>query len=162
MAQDKEIVALNGKLNKTYVAFGKNGAARLKMQVTNDTQSARISVSNLADRTSSKASRYYGNDSWDLVDACEKDLATLSKLKDEDLPEDMKGMSVAERKAFITKKKQERETIKTAIQKLGKEREQYIAEAREKLADTGADSIDALMIKAIRAQAGARNFGFTE
>ena len=71
-----------------------------------DNNAASYSQSNKVKRAISKSKHVYKNDSWDLVDAQKDSGFDLSKIKSEDLPEEMKSMSLTERKTYVGKKSQ--------------------------------------------------------
>jgi hypothetical protein len=79
-----------------------------------------------------KSSTNYVNNGWDLVDAIKNNKVKLEDLKAEDLPENMRSMSLNEKKAYIDARVKEREEIQSQIRSLDKERQQYIAEERKK------------------------------
>jgi hypothetical protein len=158
---DQELTDLSGKLNTTYVGYGERRRERLAQQVANDATSARYSLSSAADRAGAKASPQYGNGNWDLVDATKsvKDF-DVKKLKDEELPEEMRKMTPDERVAFVAKKAKEREQIAEKIKALSVKRDAYIkAEVAKKGLDTE-KSFDESVRKSITEQAAKKGFEF--
>ncbi len=150
--QDKEIVKLNEKLNETYISYGKAAPAAKSRQIAQDSNAAeKFAAGALLQRVVSKASANYSNTGWDLVDASKQKEFDLSKVKEEDLPEEMKKMSVEERKAWLDKKTAERAEIQKQVLTLNKEREAYVAARRKE--STKADTLDTAMSKALRTQA---------
>lgn len=150
--QDKEIVKLNAKLNETYISYGKAAPAAKSRQIAQDNNAAvKFAAGALLQRVVSKASANYSNTGWDLVDASKQKEFDLSKVKEEDLPEEMKKMSVEERKAWLDKKTAERAEIQKQVLTLNKEREAYVAARRKE--STKADTLDTAMSKALRTQA---------
>lgn len=128
--QDKEIAELNSKLNTTYLAYGARGAegkARQNAQDAN-TASAPAPASALAGRVISKTSSVYSNSSWDLLDRAKEKDFDLSKLKPEELPEEMRKLSPEERTALLEKKKTERATLQKQLGELAVAREKFVAE----------------------------------
>ena len=158
--QDKQIAELNSKLNDTYVAYGTEGQSRALMQAANDANSNGISAANLSSRALSKASSFYRNSSWDLVDAVKDNGKALDKLKDSELPEELRGMSKEERVKYLADKQAERDKIQADIKALCVARDSYVAEERKKLSVDGGDTLGAAMVSAIRAQAASRNFSY--
>jgi hypothetical protein len=150
--QDAEIVKLNTELNKTYVSYGTMAPAAKARQVAQDANAADKAESGAqVQRTISKASANYCNSTWDLVDACKQKDFDITKVKEADLPEEMKKMNADERKAYITKKTTERDELQKKVLALNKERETYVAAKRKESAKT--DTLDTAMTKALRAQA---------
>jgi len=155
---DMEIAALNSKLNETYVSYGKRGRISKSNQSTQDANAASYSWSNMTERTVSKASSYYTNKTWDLVDASDEKQFDIEKIKEEDLPKELRGKTKEEKEKFIAIKKGEREVIKKRILELNKQRLSYIAEKQKTISTT--NSLDASMIKAIKEQAAKKRFMF--
>jgi hypothetical protein len=151
---DERISALNEKLNDTYVYYGYSGKEKKSVQSREDSNAGAYGESNKVERALSKSSHAYTNSSWDLVDALKDDDKAIEKAEAENLPSEMKPMSVEQRKSYVAKKSVERAAIQKEIAQLGAEREKYI----EKNSDKGdANTLDAAMMKAIRSQATARN-----
>ena len=158
--QDKEIARLGVELNNTYLAYGvegKLGASRQQMQDANVATLAPTSGA-VVQRSVAKASANYVNASWDLVDAVNENNLDVSKLKTEELPAEMQKMNADERKAFIEKNSKEREQLQAKIKQLNTEREQYVAQRMKEVA--GTNTLDAVVISAVREQSAKRNFTF--
>jgi len=158
---DQELTDLSGRLNTTYVGYGERRREKLAQQVANDATSVHYSLSSAADRAGSKASPQYGNGSWDLVDATKsvKDF-DVKKLKDDELPEEMRKMTPDERVAFVAKKAKEREQIAGQIKELSVKRDAYIkAEVAKKGLDTN-KSFDESVRKSITEQGAKKGFEF--
>ncbi|MBI3466897.1 MAG: VWA domain-containing protein [Planctomycetes bacterium] len=158
--QDKEIARLGEELNKTYVAFGKEGQAGLSRQAAQDANAVNQSVGSAVERSRSKANAFYCNDSWDLVDAVCNNKVDLTKLKDDDLPENLKKMSLDERRAYIDSQLKCRHEIQAQVNELHKQRQAYVTEKTKELAKKGDKTLDQAIIGAIRAQATGKKFSF--
>ena len=65
----------------------------------------------MVQRSVTKSGGQYKNSSWDLVDAKKDGSVKIEELKDEELPDEMKKMTVQERKAYLDKMEKEREKI---------------------------------------------------
>ena len=158
---DQELTDLSTRLNGTYVGYGEQRREKLAQQTANDTTSAHYNLSSAADRAGAKASPQYSNGSWDLVDATKsvKEF-DVRKLKDEELPEEMRKMTPDERVAFVAGKAKEREQIAQKIKALGVKRDEYIkAEVQKKGLDTN-KSFDESVRKSITEQAAKKGFEF--
>jgi len=127
---DDMILNLNIQLNATYVPYGKRGKMKMEMQAAQDSNAAGFSKENAVSRTVSKSSHFYKNSSWDLVDAEAEEDFSYEKLKNEDLPENLKGKSTTEIKAYIEKQKDARNRIQEEISELNKQRRKFIANKR--------------------------------
>ena len=158
--QDKEIARLGGELNKTYIAYGvagRLGETRQKAQDANVLSLAPASGA-AVQRSVAKASANYQNASWDLVDAYKDKNVEVEKLKAEELPAEMQKMDAEERKAYVEKNAKERSELQTKINQLNREREQYVGQRMKEVA--GTNTLDSVMISAIREQSARRNFKF--
>ena len=158
--QDDEIIKLGQELNKTYIAFGNNAEESAARQSAQDANSMGLSAEVMVNRSVAKSGGQYKNSSWDLVDAKKEGKVKVEELKDEDLPDVMKNMSVKERKDFIEKMAKERDKIQYKINQLNDERSKYIAQ--KMLDDKKDNTLDAVMINAIREQAMQKNYSFGE
>jgi hypothetical protein len=158
--QDEKIAELNSQLNKTYVPYGAHGKQKAQRQLEQDSKSAAVSAGLLAKRARSKASKLYNNANWDLVDAVEDGKVKLDKLEANNLPDEMKTMSVQHRSQYVAEKSKERKKLKQEIAKLSKSRDAYVG-AQKKKADTDAANTmnDALTV-AIREQGEKAGFTF--
>ena len=153
---DEELQTLNEKLNKTYLGYGRKGDKMKQRQKQQDENSAAMSPAALSDRIQSKATHHYENESWDLVDASQNGLAVES-LAEEALPEPMKKMETAERKAFIAEKTQERADLQAEIKKLAEQRESYI---KKNQAEKHENTFSKQLLKAVKSQAEAKGYAF--
>jgi len=162
--QDDKIADLNARLNQTYVPYGDAGAASADRQLEQDALSSGISAGLLAKRAKSKASAFYNNAKWDLVDALEEgkvDAEELVQMEDEKLPEPMLGMSAQEKLDYVQAQTTERKRIKQEISELSESRSAYVAEKkREEIAS--APSMSDALTNAIKKQAQQKNFAFEE
>ncbi|WP_040281303.1 vWA domain-containing protein [Psychroserpens damuponensis] len=151
---DDNILKLNQKLNKTYVAYGNIGRSKMALQAEQDDNAQGYSEENAVSRTVSKSSHLYKNASWDLVDAEKEKGFKFSDLKNEELPSELKNKSTSEIKAYIAKKSKEREAIQTQIQNLNEQRRQFI-KSQQNGDDNGLENA---MIKAIKTQAKQKKY----
>ena len=158
--QDKEISRLGEDLNKTYVAFGKEGRAGVVRQAVQDANAVNQSGGSAVERSRFKSNGLYCNDSWDLVDAVCNKKVDLSKLKDEELPENLKKMSLDERRAYIDSQLKCRHEIQAQVNELHKQRQAFVTEKTKELAKKGDKTLDEAIIGAIRSQASAKRFSF--
>ncbi|WP_203256365.1 vWA domain-containing protein [Hyunsoonleella ulvae] len=151
---DDEILQLNIKLNKTYIAYGSRGKEKQMMQAKQDMNASGYSKANAVSRTVSKSSHLYKNSKWDLVDAVADDNLEINDLEEDALPDVLKNKTPEEIKSYIAKMKQERETVQQQIQELNKKRKAYIAE-KQKGSENGLENA---MTKAIKTQAKKKEY----
>ncbi|TWO33761.1 VWA domain-containing protein [Seonamhaeicola sediminis] len=152
---DDKILILNQQLNKTYIGYGTRGKAKVAEQAMQDTNAITYGNANAVKRSVSKSSHFYKNASWDLVDAVENDEVVINELEEEALPNELKGKSEAEIKAYVTKKKIERENIQRQIKELNMKRTKYISENTK---TKSTNSLENAMTKAIKEQAKKKKY----
>ncbi len=155
---DDRMYELNGKLNRTYIGYGSVGKEMKVRQEKQDMNAAEYGSANVASRTAYKAKAQYRNDSWDLVDASEKDSDKIANMKADELPEEMKKMSVSERKTYIEKLRKERDDARKEIQELEKKIATFTAEETLKQGDNL--TLDKVMQDAVVEQAKEKGFVF--
>ncbi|WP_375766858.1 VWA domain-containing protein [Archangium gephyra] len=155
--QDEEIAKLGVELNKTYLSYGRSGAEAKKRQEAQDAN-ASTNVVSATTRAMSKASRLYDNSGWDLVDGTKQGKVKVETLKDEELPEELRGKSAEERKAVLAAKEKERTELQARIQKLSTERQQYLAGKQKELAAEGKNTLDKAILDSVQTQAKALSF----
>jgi hypothetical protein len=67
-----------------------------------------------------------------MVDAAKMDSTFVWNLKEEELPEELKGKTSEEKEAYVKLKAEERTKIQSEIGQLGKQREAFIQEEKKK------------------------------
>ena len=152
---DGQIAALNDKLNATYVYYGALGEYRKAQQIVQDNNAASYGLANMAERSFCKSSHAYKNSSWDLVDAAKDNAKVIADTKSEDLPQEMRTMSIEQRKVYVRLKSEQRTKIQAEIQALNEKRLEYIASNTSQ--STKDKMLDASMMKAIKEQGSAKN-----
>lgn len=164
---DDRILKLNAELNGTYVAYGKEGKDRAENQAAQDANAAKATpaapgaapAAALA-RASSKAGALYRNGTWDLVDKmkAEKEF-DLTKLKDDELCDEMKKLNPAERVEYVKKKAEERAALQKQIGDLSARRQKQIDEQLAKQPKSDTDkALDEAVKGVVRDQARAKGF----
>lgn len=156
--QDKEILELNEKLNKTYLAFGTEGEKKKELQAKQDMNASSVNEESKIQRVFAKSSINYKNSSWDLLDAYEQGNVDLDKVEDKDLPKELKGKSKKEKEDYINKLQKERKMIQDKIQKLNDDRKEYIAQVKKD--NSQENSLDDAIIKVIKKQAIEKDYKF--
>lgn len=154
---DEKIIACNTRLNKTYIPYGSLGNLKKEKQLVQDENAMELSSANAAKRYMSKGSKVYKNTSWDLVDASDKKGFDLRQI--EQLPENMRTMTLAQKEAYIASLKAERKEIKSQIAALSKERAGYVM--AEKLKSTSSTAqLDDVIVATIKEQAMQKSYRF--
>jgi len=152
---DQKIMEYNTRLNKTYIAYGRQGNYKITQQATQDYNANSINEEIAVDRAVSKSSSFYTNSSWDLVDGIANDSVKLDELSKDELPAELKGKSKEEILVYVKKKQEERKKIQKEIRELDTQRKLYIA--KQSKDDTKTD-LESAMIKAIKTQAARKNY----
>jgi hypothetical protein len=129
---DDKINAYNDSLNNTYFGYGSFGSSGKSNQVEQDANAVSESRSLKAERAIVKSKSAYENSSWDLVDAVKNNKADLKSMKDEDLPKEFRGKSLAEKEKLLEEKRIEREQFQKKINELAVERQKFIEEEKNK------------------------------
>lgn len=158
--QDKQIAILNEKLNKTYVPYGAKGREKARRQIEQDQKSKSISSALLSKRAQAKASAMYDNSKWDLVDALETGKVKLDKMKESELPAELRKMPKGKRKDYVQKMVEERKEIKKEIGRLSQERSKYVAGKKKEMNAPSVATMDQAITSAVQKQGGAKKFVF--
>jgi hypothetical protein len=154
--QDDEIAKLGVELNKTYLGYGSTGKEAKMRQQAQD-MNASGSMASATSRAVSKSSRLYDNSGWDLVDGVKKGKVKVEALKEEELPEELKGKSVEERKAIVAAQEKKRADIQARIQQLNQERGKYIAEQQKAQTAEAGVTLDKAILDSVKTQAAGQN-----
>ena len=155
---DDELVKLGQKINETYIAYGYDGDELKQRQKEQDDNASNLAPSVMVERSVTKGSGQYKNESWDLVDAKANGSVDIEEIPKDQLPKEMQSMTLEEQKKYIDKKAKEREAYQNQINDLDKQRRNYID---QKIAENPEDNtLDAAMLKIIREQASNKNYKF--
>ncbi len=140
---DDDINKYNDSLNRTYYGYGSLGLEKKSMQLEEDSNAEMEAISVKTERSIAKSKKgVYKNASWDLIDAVDEGTADLSKMKDEELPEEFQGKTKEEKEALLEEKRLDRERFQEKINKLAKSRQSYIDDERKKRAASGLEVDD--------------------
>ncbi|HSQ35878.1 MAG TPA: vWA domain-containing protein [Candidatus Binatia bacterium] len=156
--QDKEIARLGRELNGTYIAFGREGAAGRTRQAEQDMNAASVSEEIAVQRAAAKAAPQYSNSAWDLVDAKKSGQVRLEEMNEAELPQEMRAMSVPERKQYVASMQKKREALQQKIAALHAARETFVKDKMKGQAAAG--TLDEAIRSALRRQAAGKNFSF--
>ena len=172
---DDKILKLNDELNKTYVAYGKEGKDRLANQAEQDSNANKASGAAAPggaapvplaalERAASKAGALYKNGNWDLVDRMKNDKDfDITKLKEEELCDELKKLKPAERVAYVKKKAEERAELQKKIGELSAQRQKKVdEELAKKPRNENEKALDEALKGVVRDQAKAKGFEVNE
>ena len=163
---DEKIVKLGEELNKTYVAYGKEGAEKAANQLAQDRNAASAAPPGAGgfggaavERSVTKAGALYRNSTWDLVDRMKDKDFDLKKIPEAELCDDLLKLKPEERLEFLKKKADERAAIQKQINELSAKRQKKIEEELAKQPKTDADkALDEAVKGLIREQAKSKGF----
>ena len=156
--QDEELLQLGNELNDTYIAYGIGGGELQERQEEQDINAASMSKSAAVERSVAKAQRMYVNSAWDMVDAVNNEGLDVTKLEEDQLPEEMKGMTPEERDAYVSEMQGKRAELQEKINELNEERREYIEKEMKKKAEE--NTLDTAIITAVRDQAVEKDYQF--
>ncbi len=95
-----------------------------------------------------------------MVDALAEQSVKLEEMKDEEPLENMRKMTLDERRAFVATKEVERKKIRESINRLAKARAAFVAAEMKKTAP--ADTLGEQMRAAVRQQSEKQGFLFKQ
>jgi hypothetical protein len=152
---DTELGELADKVGRTVVAFG--GAEKRRELERKEALASAAPAPAKADRASAKVSGGRLHDD-DLLDALKDGRKKLEDLKPEEMPEELKGKSPEERKAWLDAKAKERAELQAKLVDLSKKRDAFLADELKKRGEK--DGFDAVVKDALRAQAAKKGITF--
>ena len=144
------------QLNKTYIYYGAKGCAKKEAQECEDVNASSYSMSNLASRNSIKASGFYNNSTWDLVDAMAQDSTIVKNVDKKNLAPELQTKSKAELEVYVQEQASQRVKLKKEISELNIKRSAYIAKQNKA---SGID-LQSSMVNAVKKQAKAKNYSW--
>ena len=151
---DDEIIALNEKLNGTYIGYGAVAAAKVETQKAMDSKNLSMGKSVAVKRATAKSNKsIYKNSEWDLVDKYEENAGFVNTMNRSALPDSLKSKSKEQIKQVIDAKAKERNNIQKKIAEKTAARDQYIAnEKKKQAADKQNATLETEVEKIIRKQ----------
>lgn len=155
---DDQIIEQNRLLNNTYIGYGSVAIESKSKQLSQDQNALGVSKAAQTERYLVKSKSSYKNDKWDIVDANLADSTKIATLKEEELPAEMKGMSVEQRQAFVKQKSEERSAIQKEMARLEAERRNYIASEKAKTTGTQTDDFGTAVATSLRQK--SKTLGF--
>ncbi len=158
--QDKELIMWNAKLNATYIAYGSNGVRYKQRQEEQDSNARSVNLGSFGKRAASKSQSGYSNGHWDICDHSLAPDFDWSKVKKDDLPENMRKMSDEERKKYVDDMLEERKEVQKKITTLNGARERYVAAERSKAAEDSGSQLDSVVITTVREQVVKKSYTF--
>ena len=156
---DAKLGALSNQLGGTYLAYGRPAAQAVAKRAQAETESKIATAAPspaLAERAKNKAINTSMSYAGDFLQSLENGTVKLEELKPEELPEELRGLSPADRKQEIEKRQAQRRQIREEIMQLSKDREEFVKKERAK---SGArNSFDSVVAEALKTQLAAKGF----
>lgn len=166
---DKKIAELSVSINATYIAYGSAEVrvAKKNLQKAQDENARSLAPAAVMGRAKAKSSKSsYSNSSWDVVDYCDAEgIEVLAELKEEMLPEELKGKSKEEMQAYVKEKAEKREAIQKEIRELSNQRDAWILNWKKEQKAAGKKverTLDDVVIESIHKQADKKGFTFED
>lgn len=153
---DVEIIELQGRINGTVIPYGPKMQRSSVEQKTRQVAAAPTSTASEMAGYMTRNFRYSGGTdaitgAGDLVADVKAGRQKLASVKDDDLPDNMRGLSAEAREALIEKQMAERKALNEKIAALVKKRDAYVAEKR-KASPKLADSFDRAVEETLKVQ----------
>ena len=161
---DTRLAELGNRLGGTYTAYGGGAGAegesyraeaRARQMSTETKIAAAAPVAAQADRAVNKMLNtlaYAG----DLLQSIENGSVKLEAVKDEDLPEDLRKLSPADRQKEVDRRLAERRKLREEITTLSRQRDEFISAEKKKRNGGRQDGFDAAVSAALKEQMARR------
>ncbi len=154
---DKTIIELQGRINGTVIPYGSRADQERVREKTAQVAAAPASAATEMASYINKRAKAAGRGEavtggGDLVAEVAQGRRSIDALKDDEVPETMRAMKPAERKAHIDRLSGERNALNAELEGLVKKRDQYVIEQRKKEPAKAADSFDRAVEGALRKQ----------
>ena len=159
--QDEIILRLNTELNRTYLWYGSREQREgyRANQLRQDSNAESLGLGIAVGRATAKSGAAYQNRNRCLVDTYSDDPNILKKVKEEELPEELRALPADQREKFVKDKLADRNNLRTKIAQASKERSDYLAEQRKRLAkEDGQDTLGDAVVAAVSKQLAASGF----
>src|SRR5262245_52179922 len=154
---DREIIELQGQINRTVIPYGPRQQRERVEQRRGQYGQAPAPVASEMAGYMSKMRQGQANaeaitGGGDLLADVKAGRNTLSSVKEEDLPDDMRRMSPSERQTHVDRQATERTTLNNRMTDLVKKRDTYVAEQRKVAPARAANSFDRAVEKTLQTQ----------
>jgi len=96
----------------------------------------------------------------ELVDDCANSRVKLAEIKETELPDELKKLSVADREKFVNERAARRTEIQQQITELSAKRQAHLAEQLKKATENGKSNLDLPIYDCVKAQAGKKGIHY--
>lgn len=153
---DERLAEASGKLESTLLAFGSGrGAARADMVLAASVRGA-APASVAAERAVYKVREGFSSDT-DLARAVAEDKVDLGKLKNEELPAPLRGLTLDQKKAKLKEIEADRRILREEVARLESHRAAWL---KKEAAVKPADSFDVKLVDSLKAQAAEKGIRY--
>ncbi len=153
---DSEIIELQNNINGTVIPYGPRERRGDVEQKTRQAAAApRAVAAEMAGYLSRNAAKSAGaaiTGAGDLIADVKAGRQKLAEVKNEHLPDLLRGMAAGERQAFIDKQSAKRKALNERMAALVKKRDQYVREQAAKSPKPAANSFDRAVEETLRAE----------
>jgi hypothetical protein len=154
---DHEIIELQGRINHTVIPYGpRQQRDRVKERSELNRQAPAPAASDMAGYMAKQRAGQANVDAitggGDLLADTKAGRKKLSTVTEEELPDNMRRMSPAERQTYVDQQSAQRSALNGRMDDLVKKRDAYVAEQRKKVPARSGDSFDRAVEKTLRAQ----------
>lgn len=153
---DVEIIELQNEINGTVIPYGPRSQRSSVEQKTKQASAAPAPVAaemaGYMSRNAAKSSGEAITGNGDLVADVKAGRQKLATLKDEDVPEAMRGLSAEQRAALLDKQMEKRAKLNERMAALVKKRDGYVIEQAKKAPQRKSDSFDQAVAETLKAQ----------
>ena len=153
---DKDIVTLGNELNGTYIGYGSRGEALKSRQEAQDSNAASMGQDATVQRSVAKAQGAYSNWGWDLVDAVTSGQVNMGTLKAQDLPAEMKEMTLPQKEQYVQELTRKRAELQSKINAANEKRRAFLAQATKE--SSARSTLDVAILTSVREEAGKLGF----
>jgi hypothetical protein len=156
---DAPLAKLNTALVDTTLAYG--GRATRATVAAKSADAKALPAGAAADRAGFSGKSEKGATAGDLVDDVSDKKVDLKKVKEEELPDELKKLKTTkEREAYLEKVKAKRAALNKEARELDKKRTEYIQAELKKKKDGGKDSFDSNVLEMLRKQAKKHDIAY--
>jgi len=147
---DKRLAEINGELTRSTLVYGKGESKdaddkknRESLELAAPAQAARAAFQ----AKNAQAAAY------DLLDNVKKGKVKLEEIKKDELPEELKKLTVKEQKEHLEKLDKKRDTLRKEALELDKKRSDFITQKQKDDAGKGKAGFDGQVLEILRKQA---------
>ncbi|MFO0966054.1 MAG: VWA domain-containing protein [Gemmataceae bacterium] len=149
---DDELAKINGEISRSTLVFGRADTRAKGKSLAK--KGAELPAAEAADRAAFYARGAGGGVAYDLLRNIETGAVKLESLKDDELPDELKGKTLDQKRAFLDKLGKDRKALSEKALDLDKKRNAFIAKKLAESEKTRArDSFDANVLRILADQA---------